>query len=97
MSQNIGTLHKVLPDTNFVAFSILQNRWNKICIYLFFILVLLFIYFFKFIYLFLNLFIYLIYLLLWRCDPMRVMSSLFLMFLDHTQRRITVGRTPLDE
>ena len=97
----------MLPDTNFVAIFILQNCWNKIFIYLFFILVLLFIYLlifnfiylfiFKFIYLFLNLFIYLIYLLLWRCDPMRVMSSLFLMFLDHTQRRITVGRTPLDE
>ena len=28
---------------------------------------------------------------------MRVMASSFLRFLDHTQRRITVGRTPLDE
>ena len=34
---------------------------------------------------------------LWRCDPTRVMASLFLRFLDHTQRRSTVGRTPLDE
>jgi len=34
---------------------------------------------------------------LWRCDPTRVMASSFLMFLDHTQRRTTVGRTPLDE
>jgi len=25
------------------------------------------------------------------------MEHQFLMFLDHTQRRITVGRTPLDE
>ena len=25
------------------------------------------------------------------------MQHLFLMFLDHTQRRTTVGRTPLDE
>ena len=25
------------------------------------------------------------------------MDHLFLMFLDHTQRRSTVGRTPLDE
>jgi len=25
------------------------------------------------------------------------MEHTFLMFLDHTQRRITVGRTPLDE
>jgi len=25
------------------------------------------------------------------------MGHLFLMFLDHTQRRTTVGRTPLDE
>jgi hypothetical protein len=29
-------------------------------------------------------------------DPTRVMTS-FLRFLDHTQRRTTVGRTPLDE
>jgi len=26
-----------------------------------------------------------------------LMEHLFLMFLDHTQRRTTVGRTPLDE
>jgi hypothetical protein len=38
-----------------------------------------------------------IFFFLWRCDPMRVMASLFLRFLDHTQRRTTVGRTPLDE
>ena len=35
--------------------------------------------------------------LLWRCDPTRVMTSSILMFLDHTQRRTTDGRTPLDE
>jgi hypothetical protein len=34
---------------------------------------------------------------MWRCDPTRVMVSSFLRFLDHTQRRTTVGRTPLDE
>ena len=34
---------------------------------------------------------------LWRCGPVRAMASPFLRFLDHTQRRITVGRTPLDE
>ena len=34
---------------------------------------------------------------LWRCDPTRVMAASFLKFLDHTQRRTTVGRTPLDE
>ena len=33
---------------------------------------------------------------LWRCDPMRDMASSFLRFLDHTQRRTTVGRTPLN-
>ena len=33
---------------------------------------------------------------LWRCDPTRAMASSFLRFLDHTQRRIAVGRTPLD-
>ena len=33
---------------------------------------------------------------LWRCGPTRAMASSFFRFLDHTQRRITVGRTPLD-
>jgi hypothetical protein len=34
---------------------------------------------------------------LWRCDPTRVTVSSFLRFLDHTERRTTVGSTPLDE
>ena len=34
---------------------------------------------------------------LWRCDPTRVMAFSFLRFLDHTQRRTTFGRIPLDE
>jgi len=33
----------------------------------------------------------------WRCGPTRAVASSFLRFLDHTQWRITVGRTPLDE
>ena len=33
---------------------------------------------------------------LWCCAPTRAMASSFLRFLDHTQRLITVGRTPLD-
>jgi len=37
-----------------------------------------------------------LFFLLWHCDPTRVMASSFLRFLDHTQRRTTVGRTPLD-
>ena len=40
---------------------------------------------------------YYYFFLLWRCDPTRVMASSFLRFLDHTQRRTTVGRTPPDE
>jgi len=37
-------------------------------------------------------------LLLWRCSPTPAMASTFLMrFLDHTQWRTKVGRTPLDE
>ena len=32
-----------------------------------------------------------------RNSPKRVMASSFTRFLDHTQRRTTVGRTPLDE
>jgi len=35
--------------------------------------------------------------ILWPCDPTRVMASSFLRLLDHTKRRTTVGRTPLDE
>jgi hypothetical protein len=35
--------------------------------------------------------------LLWGCDPTRVVASSFLWFLDHAQRRTTIGRTPLDE
>jgi hypothetical protein len=31
------------------------------------------------------------------CDLTRLMASLFLGFIDHKQRRTTVGRTPLDE
>ena len=38
-----------------------------------------------------------IFFFMWRCDPTRVMASSFLRFLDHTQGRTTVGRTPLDE
>jgi hypothetical protein len=34
---------------------------------------------------------------LWRCNPTRVIASSFLMFLNHTQRRTTVGWTTLDE
>ena len=33
----------------------------------------------------------------WRCGPTRARASWFFRFLDHTQRRTTVGRTPLDE
>ena len=38
-----------------------------------------------------------IFFFLWRCDPTRIMATSFLRFLDHTQRRTTAGRTPLDE
>jgi hypothetical protein len=38
-----------------------------------------------------------IYIFLWRCGPTRAIASSFLRFLDHTQRRITVGSTSLDE
>jgi hypothetical protein len=40
---------------------------------------------------------YVEWIFLWLCDPTRVVASSFLMFLDHAQRRSTVGRTPLDE
>ena len=35
--------------------------------------------------------------ILWRFDPKWATTYSFLGFLDHTQRRTTVGRTPLDE
>jgi hypothetical protein len=37
------------------------------------------------------------FFIFWRCDPTRLTASSFLRFPDHTQRRTTVGRTPLDE
>jgi len=48
-------------------------------------------------------FLYVTFISLWFffplrcCGPTRAMASSFLRFLDHTQRRITVGRTSLDE
>ena len=50
----------------------------------------------RYMYIYIYIYIY-IFFFLWRCDPTRVMASSFLRFLDHTQRRTTVGRTPLDE
>jgi hypothetical protein len=41
--------------------------------------------------------LFILFCFLWRCDPTRVMASSFLKFLNHTQRRTTVGRTPLEE
>jgi len=34
---------------------------------------------------------------IWRNSPQWARASSFARFLDHTQRRATVGRTPLDE
>ena len=34
---------------------------------------------------------------IWRKSPQSARASSFTRFLDHTQRRITVGRTPLEE
>ena len=42
-------------------------------------------------------FIYVLFCFLWRCGPAGAMASSFLRFLDHTQRRTIVGRTPLCE
>jgi len=36
-------------------------------------------------------------LVLWCCDPTQAMAYSFMRFQDHTRRRTTVGRTPLDE
>jgi len=35
--------------------------------------------------------------ILWLCGPTRARPSSFFWFLDHTQQRTIVGRTPLDE
>ena len=43
-----------------------------------------------------NLLVIKSFLFLWLCRP-RVIASSFTRFLDHTQRRTTLGRTPLDE
>ena len=40
---------------------------------------------------------YILIFFLWRCGPRRALASSFFRFLDYTQRRITAGRTPLDE
>ena len=45
----------------------------------------------------LYIYIYIFFFLLWRCDPTRVMASSFLRFLDNTQQRTKIGRSPLDE
>jgi hypothetical protein len=37
------------------------------------------------------------FLFLWRCRPTRARASSITRFLDQTQRRITLGRTPLNE
>jgi hypothetical protein len=50
----------------------------------------------KYAYMYIYICIYIFYFL-WLCDPTRVTVSSFLRFLDHTQRRTTFGRTPLDE
>jgi hypothetical protein len=43
-----------------------------------------------------NMYFYFIYFL-WLCSPARAMASSSTSFLDHTQRRATVGRNPLVE
>ena len=50
-----------------------------------------------FVYYFIYVFIYLFTYLFWCDSPQWARASSFTRFLDHTQRRTTVGRTPLDE
>jgi hypothetical protein len=40
---------------------------------------------------------YIYYYLLWLCSPAQAMASSFMRFRDHTKRRATVSRIPLDE
>jgi len=37
-----------------------------------------------------------VFVVLWPCGPTQAMGSSFTKFLDHTRRRTTFGRTPLD-
>jgi hypothetical protein len=41
--------------------------------------------------------VYHVIFFLWRCNSTLSIASSFLRFLDHTQRRTTVGRTTMDE
>jgi hypothetical protein len=41
--------------------------------------------------------LYVIIYFLWLCNPAQAMASSSTRFLEHTQRRVTVGRTALDE
>ena len=40
---------------------------------------------------------YSLFVCFWRSNPQWVRTSSLMRFLDHTQRRTTAGRTPLDE
>ena len=44
-----------------------------------------------------SVYISMYFFFVWRCGPTRAMAASFLRFLDDTQQRITVGRTPLGE
>jgi len=45
----------------------------------------------------LLLFSFIVFYFFWRDSPQWGRASSFTRFLDHTQRRTTVGRTPVDE
>jgi len=78
-------------DPSFSAACTLVTKLVEVYIYVY-----VYVYLCMYIYIYIYIYIY-VFFLLWRCDPKRVMASSFLRFLDHTQRRTTVGRTSLDE
>jgi len=80
----------------FILFYFILFYFILFCFILFYFILFYFILFY-FILFYFILFYFILFYFLWLCDPTRVMAFSFLMFLDHTQRRNTVGRTPLDE
>jgi len=54
---------------------------------------------YTYVYIYMHIYIYILihFFFLWLCGPTRAMASSFMRFIDHTQRRTTVGMAPLDE
>jgi len=82
----------------FISFALPASLYCKknvcvcVCVYIY---ILTYIYVNMYIYIHIYTHIYIFFI--WLDSPQWAMASSFKRFLDHTQRRTTVGRTPLDE